>query len=396
MPRVVRADLAVGVGDHAVAVVAAEELQAASLDPLHLRAATAQRPPLRHRAPSPLRTAPPALLTLAAAAPPPSLARYWVRENSSSSSARPRSPEPAGGQPRAAAIPAPLTAATPWRRFRPPPLPPAPRCKPANQRGARATPLPARRRRHHCATRAGCVGGGRGYGTVRVEPVANAELLNKQGRGGPFGRSVPVPRALDDPAGSRTAAVPQPPASPPWPRSGTHTHRDRCRAPPRVPHCTRTPPVCTLAPRPLLPCAVELRLARAPLSRADRSRSVPNLPEPLRTVPSRAGRGRGVAERPSERSRSRGGRSRSSSRRPAAGGARRVGLGRAPQWRGARTRRRRGRARGAQRRQPRWRRGWRRGRQPSGSLRPQVVAGAGRGGPIRQDAAVAGGLQAVP
>lgn len=242
MPRVVRADLAVGVGDHAVAVVAAEELQAASLDPLHLRAATAQRPPLRHRAPSPLRTAPPALLTLAAAAPPPSLARYWVRENSSSSSARPRSPEPAGGQPRAAAIPAPLTAATPWRHFRPPPLPPAPRCKPANQRGARATPLPARRRRHHCATRAGCVGGGRGYATVRVEPVANAELLNKQGRGGPFGRSVPVPRALDGPAGSLTAAVPQPPAPSPWPRSGTHTHRDRCRAPPRVPHCTRTPP----------------------------------------------------------------------------------------------------------------------------------------------------------
>lgn len=63
-------------------------------------------------APPPVFAAPPPSagpLTLAAAAPPPSLARYCARENSSSSSARARSPEPAGGQPRAAAIPAPLT-----------------------------------------------------------------------------------------------------------------------------------------------------------------------------------------------------------------------------------------------------------------------------------------------
>lgn len=53
MPRVVGADLAVRVGDHAVPVVATEELQAPPLDPLHLRTATGQRPPHRHQPPVP-------------------------------------------------------------------------------------------------------------------------------------------------------------------------------------------------------------------------------------------------------------------------------------------------------------------------------------------------------
>lgn len=52
MPRVVGADLAVRVGDHAVAIVPAEELQAPPLDPLHLRTGTGQRPPHRHRSPA--------------------------------------------------------------------------------------------------------------------------------------------------------------------------------------------------------------------------------------------------------------------------------------------------------------------------------------------------------
>lgn len=153
MPRVVGADLAVRIGDHAVPVVAAKELQAPPLDPFHLRTVTGQRPPHGHRAPTPPvpATGP---LTFAAAPPPPSLARYCARENSKSNSAKARSPEPAGGQPRAPAMPAPLTAASPWprpaRHFRPPP--PLPPVRPITAAQA-ARPFRRARWRHRGATR---------------------------------------------------------------------------------------------------------------------------------------------------------------------------------------------------------------------------------------------------